>query len=84
MTIEPHHGTTTIRLEGGERIDLSRVEVDRVSDELWRLAARMRGAVTAAAKLKAVATWELLHGEDVLTPDETAALREALRRARAR
>jgi hypothetical protein len=72
---------TVIRLHDGDVLTLSPAEVDRLYDELWLLARRMSGAVTAAAKLKHVATWELLHGEDPLTEDETAAFREAAERA---
>lgn len=79
MEKEPQN--TTIRLHGGEQIALSVRETALVYDELWLLAKRMRGAIAAAAKLKRVDAWTLLHGEDALTEDETLALREALRRA---
>ena len=48
-------------------------------DELWLLASEMKGAVTAAAKLRRIRVWELFHGEDALSADETVALREAIR-----
>jgi hypothetical protein len=44
----------------------------------------MKGAVTAASKLKRAHAWELFHGVDTLTEDETEALREAQRRTTAR
>jgi hypothetical protein len=72
---------TVIRLHDGETVTLSPAETERLYDELWILARRMSGALTAAAKLKHVVTWELLHGEDPLTEDESAAFREALSRA---
>jgi hypothetical protein len=72
--------TTTVRLQDGDQIELSVTEAARVFDELWLLADRMKGAVSAAAKLKRVETWRLFHGEDVLNEEETLALREALRR----
>ena len=71
---------TVIRLHDGESITLSPAETERLYDELWILARRMTGALTAAAKLKHIVSWELLHGEDPLTEDETAAFREALTR----
>jgi hypothetical protein len=77
--MEPHK--TTVRLCTGEEIALVGKHADRVYDELWMLAKSMKGAIAAAAKLKHVTEWTLLHGEDVLTEDETHALREALRRA---
>jgi hypothetical protein len=43
----------------------------------------MRGAVSAASKLRRARAWELLHGEDTLDANETAALREAIRRVAA-
>ena len=72
--------TTSIRLHGGDVVRLDRAAAERLFDELWALAGRARGAVTAAAKLKRVDSWTLIHGEDTLTADETAAVREALRR----
>jgi hypothetical protein len=80
MTIEPHKHAATIRLHGGEHVALTAAEAERVFDELWKLGWQLKGAVTAAAKLKRVDSWTLLHGEDVLNADETAAFREALRR----
>ena len=79
MHIESH-SRTTVRLENGDQISLTEAEADRLFDALWLLAPRMKGAVTAAAKLKRAHAWSLFHGEDVLTADETAALREAIRR----
>lgn len=78
MSPKPH---TTVRLQDGEQLELSVSEAERLFNELWFLADRMKGAVSAAAKLKAVEAWSLFHGEDVLTEDETVAVREALRRA---
>jgi hypothetical protein len=72
---------TTIRLHTGERITLSVAQVLRVYDELWLLGRTTKGAIAAAAKLKGVNTWTLLHDEDVLNEDETLAFREAIRRA---
>jgi hypothetical protein len=72
---------TTVRLQDGEQIVLSVSEAERVFNELWLLGDRMKGAITAAAKLKRVETWRLFHGDDVLNAEETTALREALRRA---
>jgi len=80
MPIESQ-GRTTIRLENGDQISLTDAEADRVFEELWNLAPWVKGAVSAAAKLKQAHMWSLFHGEDVLTAEETAALREALRRA---
>lgn len=82
MPIESQ-GRTTLRLENGDRINFTDAEADRVFDELWMLAPWMKGAVSAAAKLKQAHLWSLFHGEDVLTAEETAALREALRRTTA-
>jgi hypothetical protein len=80
MGTDMPHPTTTVRLQGGEQIVLSRERAERVFDELWLLAWQMKGAVSAAAKLKRVDAWTFLHGEDVMTAEETSALREALRR----
>jgi hypothetical protein len=78
----PHESPrTTVRLQDGEQLELSVSEVERLFNELWLLADRMKGAVSAAAKLKAVEAWALFHGDDVLNADETVAVREALRRA---
>jgi hypothetical protein len=79
MSIESQ-GRTTVRLENGDQISLTEPEADRLFDELWNLAPWMKGAVSAAAKLKQGRIWAVFHGEDVLTAEETAALREALRR----
>lgn len=73
-------GRTFVRLESGEQISLTEAEADRVFDALWLLASEMKGAVTAAAKLRRARVWTLFHGEDVLNAEETAALREAIRR----
>lgn len=78
MTIESQ-GRTFVRLENGEQISFTEAEVDRLFDELWLLASDMRGAVTAAAKLRRIRVWELFHGQDALNAEETAALREAIR-----
>jgi hypothetical protein len=78
---QPLENRTTVRLHTGEQIALTLSQADRVYDELWMLAHRMKGAVAAASKLKRVDTWTLIHGEDVLNEAETCALREALRRA---
>jgi hypothetical protein len=82
MSRDPSSLTTTVRLQTGEQIVLSRDDAERVFDELWLLAWRMKGALSAAAKLKGVDTWTLLHGEDVLNAEEASALREALKRLR--
>jgi hypothetical protein len=79
MPIESQ-GRTFVRLENGEQISLTEAEADRLFEELWKLAPKLKGAVTAAAKLKRARLWELFHGEDALTADETAAVREAIRR----
>ena len=79
MPIESQ-GRTFVRLEDGDQISLTEAEVDRLYDELWLLAGEWRGAVTAAAKLRRSRVWELFHGEDALNANETAALREAIRR----
>ena len=71
----------TVKLHGGEQIALDPVRADRVYDELWMLAKHRKGAIAAAAKLKHATEWTQLHGEDVLTEDETLAFREALDRA---
>jgi hypothetical protein len=78
MPIESQ-GRTFVRLENGEQISFTEAEADRLFDELWLLASEMRGAVTAAAKLRRIRVWELFHGEDKLNAEETAALREAIR-----
>jgi hypothetical protein len=83
MPIESQ-GRTYVRLESGEQISLTEAEADRLFDELWVLAGDMRGAVSAASKLRRARVWELFHGEDKLTADETAALREAIRRTSGR
>jgi len=71
---------TVLRLHDGESLVLSPAEADVLYDELWLLARRRKGAVTAAAKLKHVATWDVLHGDDPLSEEETAAVRVALTR----
>ena len=71
---------TTLRLCDGEQIDLTPAQVERAFDELWLIGWKMKGAVSAAAKLKRVDAWNQIHGEDPLSAEETAALREALRR----
>jgi hypothetical protein len=71
---------TVLHLHDGESLVFSSVEAERLYDELWLLARRTKGAVTAAAKLKHVATWDVLHGDDPLTEEETAAVRDALER----
>jgi hypothetical protein len=82
MTIESQ-GRTFVRLENGDQISFTEAEADRLFDELWLLAGDMRGAVSAASKLRRARAWELLHGEDTLDANETAALREAIRRVAA-
>jgi hypothetical protein len=71
------YNTTTIRLHDGEQVTLSAAQTERVYDELWLLANRVKGAIAAAAKLKKTDTWMLLHGDDVLNEEETAAFRQA-------
>jgi len=71
---------TTVRLADGEKINLTPAQVERAFDELWLIGWKMKGAVSAAAKLKRVDVWNQIHGEDPLTDEETEALREALRR----
>jgi hypothetical protein len=71
------HNDTTVRLHDGEQVTLSPSQAERVYDELWLLANRVKGAIAAAAKLKKTDTWTLLHGDDVLNEEETAAFRQA-------
>ena len=71
------HNETTIRLHDGEEVTLTPSQADRVYDELWILANRVKGAIAAASKLKQIDTWTLLHGDDVLNEEETAAFRQA-------
>jgi hypothetical protein len=80
VTSEIDAEKVSVRLDGGERLTFSAEESERVYDELWLLAGRMRGAVTAAAKLKHIVPWEILHGDDSLNAEETHALRTALER----
>jgi hypothetical protein len=80
MQAPRHTPATTVRLHTGEEIALSHAQTERVFDELWLLGRDMKGAIAAAAKLKHVDTWTMLHGADILNEDETHALREALRR----
>lgn len=81
MPTERHSDEDTVlHLHDGESLVFGPVEAERLYDELWLLARRRKGAVTAAAKLRHVATWEALHGDDPLSEDETAAVRDALRR----
>jgi hypothetical protein len=80
MPIESQ-GRTFVRLANGDQISFTEAEADRLFDELWLLAGEMRGAVSAASKLRRARVWELFHGQDTLNADETAALREAIRRA---
>jgi len=75
-------GRVTVRLHDGDLVALAIDEAEQVVDELWLLSSRMKGAVTAAAKLKCTSMWTFLHGEDVLTEPESAAVREALRQVR--
>jgi hypothetical protein len=79
MPIESQ-GRTFVRLENGDQISLTDAEADRLFDALWLLGSEMKGAVTAAAKLRRARVWELFHGHDVMNTVETAAVREALRR----
>jgi predicted DNA-binding antitoxin AbrB/MazE fold protein len=81
VTTEPEHQITKVRLDDGERVDLSVRDAERVFEQLWSIAPQTKGAVSAAAKLKRVESWTFLHGDDVLTKEETSAFREALRRA---
>jgi hypothetical protein len=84
MNEPPHTDSVTVRLSHGERIALSVDDAELVFDELWLLSSRMKGAITAAAKLKFVKTWSLLHGPEVLTQPESDAFREALQRVEGR
>jgi hypothetical protein len=79
MTAETHD-ETTVRLHDGEMVTLTASQADRVYDELWILANRVKGAIAAASKLKQIDTWTLLHGDDVLNEEETAAFRQACSR----
>jgi hypothetical protein len=79
LATEPDN-ETTIRLHDGEQVTLSASQTDRVYDELWLLANRVKGAIAAASKLKKIDTWTLLHGDDVLNEEETAAFRQACSR----
>jgi len=76
----PKDEDTVLHLHDGETLVFSPAEAERLYDELWLLAKRRKGAITAAAKLKHVATWDVLHGDDPLSEDETAAVRAALSR----
>ena len=60
------HDQTTIRLHDGEQVTLTRSQAERIYDELWLLASRVRGAIAAASKLKKTDAWTLLHGDDAL------------------
>jgi hypothetical protein len=71
------HDQTTIRLHDGEQVTLTRSQAERIYDELWLLASRVRGAIAAASKLKKTDAWTLLHGDDALNEDESAAFRQA-------
>ena len=68
-----------LHLHDGESLVVSPAAAKRLYDELWLLTER-KGAITAAAKLKRVATWDLFHGEDPLSEEETAAVRDAITR----
>ena len=74
------HNHTTIRLHDGEQVTLTVSQAERLYDELWLLATRVKGAIAAASKLKKTDAWTLLHGDDVLNEDESAAFRQAYRR----
>jgi hypothetical protein len=78
MGSERREKPVTVRLCHGEKVALTVAEADRVFDELWLLSSRLKGAVTAAAKLKFTDTWSRFHGEEILTEPESAAFREAL------
>ncbi len=84
MNEPPHSDSVTVRLSHGEKVALSFADAELVFDELWLLSNRMKGAITAAAKLKFVKTWSLLHGPEVLTEPESDAFREALQRVEGR
>jgi hypothetical protein len=84
MEQPPRNDSVTVRLSHGEKIALSLADAELVFDELWLLSSRMKGAITAAAKLKFVKTWSLLHGPEVLTEPESDAFREALQRVEGR
>jgi hypothetical protein len=73
---------TVLHLHDGETLVFTPAEAEVLYDELWLLARRRKGAITAAAKLKHVATWDVLHGDDVLSEDETSAVRAALTRCK--
>jgi hypothetical protein len=74
------HNHTTIRLYDGEQVTLTVSQAERLYDELWLLATRVKGAIAAASKLKKTDAWTLLHGDDVLNEDESAAFRQAYSR----
>ena len=76
----PDDADIVLRLHDGEPLVFSRAEAERLYDELWLLSRRRKGAISAAAKLKRNSTWDLLHGDDPLSEDETAALRDAIAR----
>jgi hypothetical protein len=78
MESDSKSGRVIVRLHDGDLVELAIDEAEQVVDELWLLASRMKGAVTAAAKLKFASMWTFLHGEDMLTEPESAAVREAL------
>ena len=80
MGSERREKPVTVRLCHGEKVALTVAEADRVFDELWLLSSRLKGAVTAAAKLKFTDTWSRFHGEEILTEPESAAFREALQK----
>ena len=74
------HNHTTIRLHDGEHVTLTSAQAERIYDELWILATRVKGAIAAASKLKKTDAWTLLHGDDTLNEDESAAFRQAYSR----
>ena len=74
MENERREKPVTVRLCHGEKVALTVAEADRVFDELWLLSSRLKGAVTAAAKLKFTDTWSRFHGEEILTEPESATI----------
>jgi hypothetical protein len=71
-----------VQLDGGELLRLDTTEAEALYDELWRLAASTRGALSAAARIRAAQdSTTLLWGRvELLDTHESHAVETALRR----
>lgn len=76
----PERQGATLHLEDGELLRLDPDEAQALYDELWRSAAKVRGALSAAAKIRHAQTSHAPAGARVetLSAEESGAIRTAL------